>query len=249
MVNLSEIMDRFKPPQFFTVLTVDALYFVAAREALERAKKFPKRIERAEAKAAKMQAEIDALSQNEDGERDSNVAFKNYNRLEQLSIWMDGAEHQVGQAYGPMLQETAAVHLFSAASLEAHINIHAENQLNGLWRDSFSWLSLQAKWLFFPKLIGTKGFDPGAEPFQGFDKLIHRRNQLAHYRVMREPWTPGGAPGFLEKLGLNIDAAEQSLNTVRGMVSELSGQLKEERPPHWLSAEKMSFFQIEPEKD
>ncbi len=248
MVNLFDVMENFKPPRFFTILAVDALYFVAACDALGRAKTAPKRISNAEARVAKMQAEIDDLSQDENGERDTNVAFKNYNRIEQLSIWLESAEYNVGEAYGPLLQDAAAVHILSAASLEAHINIQAQTHLGGLWKDAFERLSLQGKWLFFPKLIGTKGFDPGAQPFQGFDELIRRRNQLAHYRVIREPWT-GSAPGFLGKLGLNIQAAEESLETVRGMISELSTQLKEHRPPHWLAGKKMSFFEIEAERD
>lgn len=239
--------SRFKPPELFTTLAVDALYFVAANDALKRAKQTTKRIERAAHRVASLQSKIDDLSLNEDGERDSQLAMRNYDRLEQLSIWIEGAEYQLGEAYGPMLQDVAAVHILSAASLEAHINIQAQARLEGHSWTSFERLSLEAKWLFFPKLVGAAGFDLGIEPFQGFYRLIRLRNRLAHYRLHHEPWASPGVPGFLETLGLTIEAAELSLQAVRAMISELAVQMKEDRP-YWLDGQQMNFFRIELER-
>ena len=241
-------LSRYKPKPFFTILAIDALYFVAANDALTRARQATKRIEKAAEKVASLQSKIDALSENEEGHRDAQLAMKNYDRLEQLSIWIEGAEYQLGEAYGPMLQDVAAVHLLCAASLEAHINIQAQSRLEGLAWSLFERLSLESKWLFLPKLLGVEGFDPGTEPFQAFSRLIRIRNKLAHYRVHREPWDAPGVPGFLKILGLSIEDAEQSIEAVRQIVSRLYSQLTQ-RQPHWLDGKPMSFFEIEVERE
>src|SRR5215472_2001324 len=143
---------RFNPIRLVTVLAVDALYFVAANDALTRAKQSASRIEKEENRVASLQSKIDALNENEAGGEGRMFATKNYNRLEELSISMEGAEYDLGAAYGPMLQDVAVVHLLSAASLEAHINIQGQDRMRGRSWSLFERLSLEAKWLFLPKL-------------------------------------------------------------------------------------------------
>jgi len=228
-----------------TVLVVDAMYFHAARQAFERAGQSIKLIERAEKRVARHQAKIDSINEQlEEGEIDDST---HYDKLEPLAIQMDGLEYQLGAAYGPFLEHLAAVHIFSTAALEAHVNIRGQELLSGRTWDLFERLSLDAKWLFLPRFHGLPGFDPGAQPFQGFDRLIKIRNKLVHYRVRREPWQSSGVPEFLEELGLSLAAAEQSLVTVRDMAKELARQLGD-REPWWFEAEEVSFFEIEQER-
>lgn len=172
--------------------------------------------------------------------------------MERLAIQMEDIKYSVGAAFGPFLQNLTAVHVFAAAALEAHVNNRAQELLTGRTLDLFDRLSLDTKWLFLPRLIGLTGFDPGTQPYQGFDRLIRLRNKLVHYRVQREPWTDSDVPPqFLKELGLSIEAAEGSVAAVRGMAKELARQLRE-REPWWLKAAKIdkpSFFEIERERD
>jgi len=237
------LIKWISPPVWMTVLAVDAMYYHAARQAFKMAGKSTKAIEKAEERVARFQAKIDSLNeQHEEGEIDDST---HYDKLEPLAIQMESVEYGVGAAYGPFLQHLATVHVFSAAALEAYVNIRGRELLTGRMWDLFERLALDAKWLFLPPLRGLLGFDPGAQPFQGFDRLIKVRNKLVHYRLQREPWQGSAVPPeFLQELGLSLAAAEKSLVTVRDMVKELARQLGD-REPWWLEAEKPSFFQIE----
>lgn len=230
-----------------SVLAVDALYYNAARDAQQEAGNCTRHIDRAEGRVNSLQRRIDALSHSPDGEEDTQLAWKNYSKLEPLYIQIEGAEYNLGEAYGPMLQHLATVHILSAASAEAHINIRAQASLHGRDWDAFERLSIDAKWLFFPKLLGLVGFDPGVQPFQGFDSLLKIRNRLVHYRVHKEPWDSPGVPEFLGVLGLNLELGLRSLNAVRGMIAELARQLKEDAP-HWLDRPQANFFEISLDK-
>ena len=240
------IIEWTPPPVWMTVLAVDAMYFHAAKEALKRAVAATKAIDKAEIRVARHQAKIDRVNQQrEEGKLDDSA---HYDKLEPLAIQMESVEYGVGAAYGPFLQHLATVHIFAAAALEAHVNIRGQELLTGRALDMFERLSLDAKWLFLPRLRGLAGFDPGAQPFQGFDRLVRIRNKLVHYRVQREPWRGSAVPPqFLEDLGLSLEAAERSIATVRGMAKELARQLGD-REPWWLDAENPSFFEIEQER-
>jgi hypothetical protein len=240
------LIEWTPPPVWMTVLAVDAMYFHAARQAFKQAGEATKAIEKAELRVARHQAKIDRVNQQHaDDEIDDST---HYNKLEPLAIQMESVEYGVGVAYGPFLQHLATVHVFSAAALEAHINIRGQELLAGRMWDLFERLSLDAKWLFLPRLRGLPGLEPGAQPFQGFDRLIKVRNKLVHYRVQREPWRGSAVPPqFLEELGLSVEAAEQSLATVRNMAKELA-RLLGDREPWWLDAEDASFFEIEQER-
>jgi hypothetical protein len=235
------------PPVWMTVLAVDAMYFDAAKRALSRANAATKAIDKAEMRVARHQAKIDRVNQqHEEGELD---ASDHYNKLEPLAIEMESVEYDVGAAYGPFLQHLAATHVFAAAALEAHVNIRGQELPAGRTLDLFERLSLDSKRLFLPRLRGLAGFDPGTQPFQGFDRLIRIRNKLVHYRVHREPWRGSAVPPqFLEELGLSLEAAEGSIAAAREMAKELARQLGD-REPWWLDAESANYFEIEQERN
>ena len=231
-------------PTLVSILAADAMYFQAARNALSRAAAQVRRIDRAKARVDSLQGKIDVFSQSPDGERDDRVAFRNYSKLEPLCIQMEGAEYQLGQAYGPMLYDLATTHILCVACAEAHINVQAQGRLHGRDWDAFERLPIDAKWIFLPKLLTLPGFDPGKEPFQGFDMLLRTPNRLAHFRLQKEPWQSGGVvPEFVERLGLTLESAGSSLRSVDWMTTELARQLGQQRP-YWLSAEDVSFFEV-----
>lgn len=241
-----KIMSRFssvREPSWNTVLAVDAMYFQMALRARSEFQGAQSKTTQAEGRAAVVQAEMDNLNEMFDrGEIDHATL---YDKFEPLAIGMDSYEYAVGAAYGDLLKPIATVHLLCVASLEAHINIRAEQLMEGrIWK-SFGRLSIDAKWLFLPRLVGLVGFDPGAQPFQRFDRLIKTRNKLAHYKPRREPWTGSGAPPeFLNDLGLTVKDAERSVSAVRSMVTRLAEQLSEGKPS-WLEAGESNFFEIE----
>ena len=238
-------LTEWKPPAWMTVLAIDAMYFHVAKEALARAAGVTKEINKAEVRVARWQAKIDRL--NELHEADALKDSDYYNRMERLAIQIEDLEYGVGAAYGPFLQSLATVHVFAASALEAHVNIRGQELLAGRALVSFERLPLDAKWLFLPRLLGLRGFDPGAQPFQGFDRLIRIRNKLVHYKVQREPWCGSDVPPqFLGAIGLSSEAAEESVATVRDMANELARQLGDSAP-WWLNADGPSFFQLEQE--
>ncbi len=241
-------LTEWTPPrEWMTVLAVDAMYFHGAKEALKRAAAATKAIDKAEMRVGRHQAKIDRVNQQlEEGGLDDSA---HYDKPEPLAVQMESIEYDVGAAYGPFLQHLATVHVFAAAALEAHVNIRGQELLSGRVLDLFDRFSLDAKWLLLPRLRGLPGFEPGAQPFQGFDRLIRTRNRLVHYRVQREPWRGSAVPPqFLADLGLSLEAAEGSITTVREMAKELARQLGD-REPWWLDAENPSYFEIEQERN
>jgi len=225
------------------------MYFQAARNALSRAGAQTGKIDRARARVESLQCRIDALSQSPNGERDDRIAWKNYNKLEPLCTQIEGAEYQLGRAYGPMLYDLATAHILCVACAEAHINVQAQGRLHGRDWDAFERLPIDAKWIFLPKLLSLPGFDPGKAPFQGFDTVLHARNRVAHFRLHKEPWQSGGVlPEFVDRLGLTLESAESSLSAVDGMITQLAQQLGQERP-YWLSAEDVNFFEVTLDED
>jgi hypothetical protein len=226
-----------------SVLAVDAMYFHAAQQALSRASEYTKRIDQVMGVIERLQGKIDALSCGPDGEKDGEITSRNCAKLESLYIQMEGAEYRLGEAYGPVLQNMAAVHILCAASAEAHINMQAQDHLHGRDWSTFERLPVDAKWLFLPKLLSLPGFDPSRQPFQDFDALLHIRNKLVHYRIHKEPWDSPGIPGFLTELGLNVESGERSVNAVRGMLTGLAQQLRQDQP-HWFTGGRENFFEV-----
>lgn len=220
------------------------MYFQAARKALARAIARTRTIDLARARVNSLQNKIDTLSRSPEGEWDAQIAHRNYRKLEPLCIQIEGAEYQLGEAYGPMLYDLATVHMLCVASAEAHINIQAQAHLRGRDWDTFERLSVDAKWLFLPRLLRLPGFDPGSQPFQGFDALLRIRNKLAHFKLHKESWRSGGeVPEFVAGLGLISESAERSILAVDRMITDLARQLRQHRP-HWLTVEDVSFFEV-----
>jgi hypothetical protein len=217
------------PEVLTTVFAVDEMYFHAACGALQKAVVEQRRIDRAQKRIARLKEREEIALERHEGD-----VFKAYDELEPVYIQMESADYELGAAYAPFLESLALVHILAAASLEAHINAHAAS-LEGMLFRSFERWSLESKWLIFPRLIepARPGFDPGAQPFQGFHRLVGFRNSLVHYQSRVEDWHAPGVPSFLGKLGLTIGEAEGSLNAVRGMVAELAKQFSLEEP-FWL---------------
>lgn len=245
--SLIDLIDQAPEPVWVTSLAVDAMYFHAARQAFKDAEESTKAVEKAELRASRHRTKFDRVNQQyEDGKIDDSTR---YDKIERLAIQMEDIDYEVGAAYGPFLQHLATVHVFSAAALEAHINLRGQELLEGRVWDSFERLSLDAKWLFLPRLRDLHGFDPGAQPFQDFDQLIKFRNKLVHYKIQREPWLgSAGPPEFVGELGLSLEQTEQSLASVRSMAKELARQLGESEP-RWLDAENTSYFKFKIERD
>lgn len=199
------------------------MYFHAACGAFEKAIGEQRRLNRAQKRTARLREREEAALERHEGD-----VFKAYDELEPVYIQMESADYQLGAAYAPFLQSLALVHILAAASLEAHINAHGAS-LEGTSCRKFKRSSLEAKWLIFPSLMepARAEFDPDAQPFQGFHRLIGFRNALVHYQSRVEYWNPPGVPSFLDELGLTTEDAEASLNAARGMVAELARRLGE----------------------
>lgn len=163
-------------------------------------------------------------------------ALEGYTELEPIYIQMDGASESAGFAYSPLLEAAASAHILCAAALEGHINSRASELLVGKMQHKFEFLDLEFKWLLLPKLLGKEGFDVGAQPFQGFAKLIKFRNKLVHYKQREEHRTENGIPTSLADLGLTIEDAANSVSCVRQMISALATQLGNDLP-YWLHRE------------
>lgn len=237
---------------WYTTLLIDSMYFHAAKINYLAAKEDTKGIDKARENFDILrQEELDILDKHDGDHHEA------YDELEPLYIQMEDAEYKIGSAYGPYLQHIAMTHIFCTTAAEAHINMVAEERLTGKHRAHFDRIPLEGKWLFLPKILGKVGFDPGAEPFQGFSMMIKRRNMLVHYKRQREQWRgfSEGEPGFLEELGLSLTEARRSLAAVKKIILALSDMIGRDRP-YWLREGYdelppnvvTNFFEIEIEK-
>jgi hypothetical protein len=239
---MSEESRNKKPSltdEWETSLQIDAMYFHAARQAHARAEAKLPEIRKAEDNWKSLDQECeDVLSKHDDN-------HSAYDELEPIAIQLEGAHYSIGEAYAPLLKEIAVVHILCTATLEAHINSVAKGMLQGKEQDLFERLSLEAKWLFLPKILGFSGFNPGCEPFQSFARLLGYRNDLIHYKELKEKWVYGSVPQFINLLGLTIEDSRKSIATVVGMVRELAQQRNTELP-YWLREDlnEMSYFEI-----
>ncbi|MCK4789844.1 MAG: hypothetical protein KAV87_39255 [Desulfobacteraceae bacterium] len=225
------ILDKVpSPPTWSTTLLIDAMYFHSAKSCCEAAKMSLKGIGKARKAFADLRNEEAEILDRYDGD-----SWKAYDDLEPIYIQMDGAEHDIGAAYGPYFQNIALTHILCATTAEAHINLIAKGRLKGKFRDNFEKISIEGKWLFLPKILGKTTFNQGSEPFQSFGKLIKYRNELVHYNGRKESWESfeQSMPKFLDKLGLSLRKARKSIRTVREMILKLSKMIDEE-PPYWL---------------
>jgi hypothetical protein len=233
------------PLKYSTTFAVDAMFYSAARRARERAERAETGIRGARKKVFVCQMKMDRVKAKAD-EDEYGRTF--YDEFEPLAIQMENLESGVVEAHGPVLRELAQAHILCAAALEAHINIRAEGLLPKRAWMAFERMGIDAKWLFLPRMQGLVGFDVGAQPFQGFDALISIRNKLVHWKVHREPYHGFEEPdSFAQRLSITFEKVDASLAAASGMVSELSKQLGEDRPPWWLDSEFAHFFEVHEE--
>src|SRR5262249_15809425 len=159
-------------PKYFTTFSVDAMFYHGARTAFASAKDAKEGIVEAEEQMVLLERDLDELREEFDIEEGScDMPSGYYDALEPLALEMEGAEHTIVESDGPVLQQLSLVHILCVAALEAHINIRATGRLTGREWKAFERSAVDAKWLFFPRLLGVAGFDPGQEPFQGLDRL------------------------------------------------------------------------------
>jgi hypothetical protein len=228
---MHSLLDKIpSPPSYFTTLSIDAMYFHAAKNCCEAAKISLKGIGEARKAFVDLRSEEAGILKHYDGD-----AWKAYDDLEPIYIQMESAEYGIGAAYGPYFQNIALTHILCATAAEAHINIIAKGRLEGKFNDNFERISIEGKWLFLPRILGNTTFDQGAEPFQSFSELIKYRNELVHYKGGRESWEgfEEGMPKFLDKLGLSLRIARKSIKTAMKMILEISKMINQE-PPYWL---------------
>jgi hypothetical protein len=214
------------------------MYYHAANRAYDDAVRAEKKTTRAEANFRKLELkESELLKEDDNDEIEA--------ELESIAIQMESAHDDLGTAYGPFLKSIAMIHILCAAALESHINLLADEFLSGKDFDHFEKLALEAKWLFLPRLLQHHGFDPGSAPFQDFAQLVRYRNLLVHYKGHVEAWQQGRAPEFLKKLGLTIDDAQSSLQSVKKMISAIRTKIGKPLP-YWLTinVNETSYFQI-----
>jgi hypothetical protein len=151
------------------------------------------------------------------------------------------ASDQAKESLERLLEGLVAAHVFGVMTLEAHINRRAQAALGGaMWR-SFNELPLSGKWLLFPAILGKTPFDPGAEPFQGFSKLLSTRNALVHPRRGAERRLfPADTP-TLEAASAGVVESEKAVNNVRAMAEALA-EVIGTPPPLWVSFRGDVFF-------
>lgn len=236
------------PRKYETHLLIDALYFHSARQAYLRAKASIGGIKKTEKEWRSLEeAEQEIQFRYErkvyDDYDEKGDASSAYDELEPIYIQMESAHYRIGEAYAPLIKEIAVVHILCVATLEAHVNSVAAEALTGKDRDQFERLALEAKWLFLPKILGYRGFDPGRQPYQGFSHLLKYRNELVHYKGLKERWIYGAVPQFLLKIGLTIEQSQQSIKCTEGMIRKLC-KMRGVETPFWLRGDlnDMSYF-------
>jgi len=142
IINFQNIWDSWE-----THLEVDAMYFHAARQAHESAKSKFADVQSVENRFAALDKKYEAIL-----EKHGNDFHSACDELEPIAIQLSDAHDELGFVYGPFIKEVAVVHILSAASLEAHINVFAENFLKGQDLKDFQDFKLSSKWLFLPRL-------------------------------------------------------------------------------------------------
>lgn len=234
---------NFRPPKRTLVLRLDALYYRSAVEHHQLLKKDRKEIEKHRVKYKRLRDKEKKIISNHGGD-----IYAAYDDLEPVYIQMEDVDYQIAEAYAPFLRNISHVHIFSAASLECHINARAKKELSRYQFDEFDKLSLTGKWLFFPKIAGLEQYNPGKQPFQYLVKLVKTRNNLMHYKERSEDWSGMFVPSFLSKLGFTQRDASSSLKATEKMISSLSIKMKEETPL-WLKLDLPEHFEFRIEGD
>lgn len=160
-----------------------------------------------------------------------------------MYIQMVDADYQIAEAFAPFLRNISHVHIFSAASLECHINARATKKLSSTEFQEFDKLSLTGKWLFSPQIVGIGQYNPGKQPFQSLIKLMKIRNKLMHYKERSENWSGMSVPRFLPELGFTNKDARVSLKAAEKMIASLAVKMGEEAPV-WLKHDVAERFEF-----
>jgi hypothetical protein len=226
-------------PLLESTLLLDAMCFYNAKKANERAVAYLGDIQESETKWF----EKDEAWKK--GNEKSILSQKQFENLERIAIQLENSDYEIGQSYSRQLMEIATVILFTCATLEAYINNLAKEKLGKHEYDVFDKLSLEGKWLFFPKYIGAQTFNISKKPYQDFESIIAKRNKLVHYKKSKETWIPGKVPLFLNQLGLTLDDSNNAIEMVIAMISSISNALSID-VPFWINKDikDMNFFSI-----
>jgi hypothetical protein len=97
---------------------------------------------------------------------------------------------------------------------------------------------LEHKWSEITERLSNKQFDKGAEPFQGFKKLVELRNKTLHYKGMPDtpapsPWPDVSGSVTPERAEFNATAAQYSIKSMQGMLRKFS-TLTSKVLPNWI---------------
>lgn len=216
-------------------LALDAAYFHQAKQMVEAVKE----ADREFAKWSKLLAEANdkAVILDEDASRQDD--------LHNLCITIDRHWQSVDVSATSLIRGVAVIHMLCAASVEAHINMRAEQTIRGKHWEEFDKLAVTGKWLFYPTLVSCQALNPGVQPFQGLHTLIKRRNALMHYKVKRaRVKTAYILPPLVDQLGLRATDAQDSLQIVSSLVSELA-KLEQRQKPEWIADKFFSVLDME----
>lgn len=227
-----------------TILRADAMFYDASVRALAAAKSASLDVGTAQDAVDECEERLQEI-ESEDGRYEGPL----FDEYEKHCIQLEHRGEHLSASCGPMLQSLAAVQVLSAAAVEAFINDKAEARLQAVEWDAFEKCPLEGKWLFFAKMFGCGRLTPGHEPMQGLGRLIRRRNYLMHYKPRREAWSMATPPSFLDRLGLTVATAEDSVGTVKRLISTLSEDLGLGQPV-WLEIEgRLGYFDTEYDKN
>src|SRR5258708_1176522 len=140
------ILPPYEPPEYETVFAADVMFFQSAKAALTKAQTATKGIPRADRRLYRHMEKLRIPQGGMEEDYEGNRPKGSYEKFESLAISAESFEYEVTEAHGPLLQQLALVHILSAISLEAHINIRAETLLSGRFWSSFERLNIDVKW-------------------------------------------------------------------------------------------------------
>jgi len=222
-------------------LCLEAVYYYSAREHFENAQKHYKPLKKV----------IDTIFRIDNKIEKIEARYKNkldaYDEVERYCIQLDSYYTEMTVKYMPVIRDIALVHIINALCLEAYINVVALEhiELKSSFKE-FDKLSLEGKWLFFPKLIGKyRAFKKDMEPFQGFKNIIRWRNNLVHFKGKSDPWRGYLPPQFFDQLGLTMEHAEKSCIATKEMVKKLCSYCGINKPK-WIGVKYWSAFSFAP---
>lgn len=223
--------------QFFSTLSVDAMFFHSAVNNLAEATK-----NKAEADSANEELRsLPWLNEYEawDSGDEIDISFS-----DEQATYVEDLKVKAKETSSRFLQATAATHMFCVAALEAHINKIASSTMKSRIFDQYEKLSIEGKWLLLPQLLGKAGFDPGHQPFQNFSRLIKTRNVLVHYKGKKIPGFFADSTDLYKPLGLTVEEANISVEATKQMILKLA-EIMEHIPPKWIQSTAAEYLNME----